>query len=118
MSALLAGYYALGLGPGDEVIVGDLGFLASVSPLFVLGIVPVLADAGEDSGNVTPATVAARIIERTRAIAITHPFGYSVNLAGLRALAALHGLAVLEDCSHAHGATCDFASLVARNLGR
>jgi perosamine synthetase len=104
-SALFAGYFALGLGPGDEVLVPALTFPTTVTPLLLLGAVPVLCDAGtdSDSGNVTADTLRARITPRTRAISVTHLWGHAVEMGPVLELAKAHGLAVLEDCSHAHG---------------
>ncbi len=104
-SALLAGYYALGIGPGDEVLVPTLGFLATASPLLLLGATPVLCDAGDATGSVTADTLRARITPRTRAIAVTHLFGHPCPMEEITALAAEHELPLLEDCSHAHGST-------------
>jgi dTDP-4-amino-4,6-dideoxygalactose transaminase len=104
-SALLAAYYALGVGPGDEVLVPALGFLATASPLLLLGATPVLCDAGDETGTVTAETLRARISPRTRAIAVTHLFGHPCPMDEITALARQHGLALVEDCSHAHGST-------------
>ncbi|MBX7266335.1 DegT/DnrJ/EryC1/StrS family aminotransferase [Micromonospora sp. Llam7] len=104
-SALLAAYYVLGLGPGDEVLVPSLTFLATASPLFVLGATPVLCDSGSATGNVTATALADRITSRTRAIAVTHLFGHPAPMAEITKLARERSLALIEDCSHAHGST-------------
>ncbi|XKK38583.1 DegT/DnrJ/EryC1/StrS family aminotransferase [Nocardiopsis sp. ARC36] len=104
-SALLAAYHALGIGPGDEVVVPDLTFLATASPLFLLGAVPVLCDSGDAWGNVTAETIRERIGPRTRAIVVTHLFGRPCPMDEIAALAREHGLPLVEDCSHAHGST-------------
>jgi dTDP-4-amino-4,6-dideoxygalactose transaminase len=104
-SALFAAYYALGLAPGDEVVMPTLTFLATASPLFLLGAVPVLCDAGADNGNVTAATLRERVTERTRAIAVTHLFGHPCPMDEIAALATEYRLPLVEDCSHAHGST-------------
>ncbi|HEX6702555.1 MAG TPA: aminotransferase class I/II-fold pyridoxal phosphate-dependent enzyme [Gaiellaceae bacterium] len=104
-AALLAAYYALGLAPGDEVIVSDFTFFSTATPLFLLGAVPVLCDAGDERGNVAVDGVAELVTERTAAIAVTHLWGHPCDLGGLRKLADARGLALLEDCSHAHGST-------------
>ncbi|MCM4083104.1 DegT/DnrJ/EryC1/StrS family aminotransferase [Paractinoplanes hotanensis] len=106
-SALLAAYYALGLGPGDEVLVPSLTFLATASPLFLLGAAPVLCDSAGPSGTVTARTLTERITPRTRAVAVTHLFGHPAPMDEIMALARRHGLLVVEDCSHAHGSTVD-----------
>jgi dTDP-4-amino-4,6-dideoxygalactose transaminase len=102
-SALYAAYFALGLGPGDEVLVPSLTFLATVTPLLLLGVIPVLCDSGDANGNVTAATLEARITPRTRAICVTHLWGHPVDMDPVQRLASRHGLALVEDCSHAHG---------------
>ncbi|RMI36239.1 DegT/DnrJ/EryC1/StrS family aminotransferase [Streptomyces triticirhizae] len=104
-SALYAAYFALGIGPGDEVLVPSLTFLSTVTPLLLLGAVPVLCDAGDDRGNVTAETLARHITPRTRAVCVTHLWGHPVDMDPVVALAASHGLSLVEDCSHAHGST-------------
>ncbi|GIH25280.1 aminotransferase DegT [Acrocarpospora phusangensis] len=110
-SALLAAYHALGVGPGDEVLVPALTFLATASPLFLLGAVPVLCDAGTPQGNVSADTLRERVTPRTKAIAVTHLFGHPAPMAEIAALAREHGLPLIEDCSHAHGSTLDGRSV-------
>ncbi|HEY9230373.1 MAG TPA: DegT/DnrJ/EryC1/StrS family aminotransferase [Gemmatimonadaceae bacterium] len=104
-SALFAAYYALGLNPGDEVLAPAYTFLATVSPLFLVGAIPVLCDSGGENGNVTVATLERRLTTRTRAIVITHLWGHPCQMDEIVAFAHVHGLKLIEDCSHAHGAT-------------
>jgi perosamine synthetase len=104
-SALLAAYVALGIGPGDEVLVPSLTFLSTASPLFLLGAVPVLCDSGDEFGNVTVATLEPGLSARTRAIAVTHLWGQPCAMEEIMSFAADCGLPVLADCSHAHGST-------------
>ncbi|MCU1640721.1 MAG: hypothetical protein JWN03_996 [Nocardia sp.] len=103
-SALFEAFHGLNLQPGDEVVVPTFTFLASASPLLLLGAVPVLADAGDAAGNVTADTLAAALTRRTAAIVVTHLFGEPVDIGPIVALARREGLALVEDCSHAHGA--------------
>ncbi|MGH8794761.1 MAG: DegT/DnrJ/EryC1/StrS family aminotransferase [Stackebrandtia sp.] len=105
-SALHSAYFALGIGPGDEVLAPTYTFLATVTPILAVNAVPVLVDADEWTGNLDPALLEARITERTKAVAVTHLNGYPVDMAGVTAVARKHGLKVIEDCSHAHGAIC------------
>ncbi len=105
-AALHSMYAAMGIEPGDEVIVPAYTFLATVTPLLHLGAVPVLADSDE-TGNVSVADVASHITPRTTAIVVTHLWGIPAEATRLRALADHHGLALLEDGSHAHGASSD-----------
>ncbi|WP_431432108.1 DegT/DnrJ/EryC1/StrS family aminotransferase [Actinophytocola sp.] len=103
-AALHSSYAAALVEPGDEVIVPAYTFFATATPLLHLGAVPVLADSDE-TGNVSVEDVANRITERTVAIMVTHLWGIPADVNGLKALADAHGLALLEDASHAHGAT-------------
>ncbi len=95
----------LGIGEGDEVIVTSRTFLASVSSIVTAGAVPVFADVGRDSQNITLETVAEKITPRTRAIIAVHLAGWPCEMDGLMALAQEHNLYVIEDCAQAHGAT-------------
>lgn len=112
-SALFAAFFGLNLQRGDEVIVPTFTFLASASPLLVLGAVPILADSGDATGNATAQTIAPLMTARTRAIVITHLFGEPVDIEPVQELARRHGVAVIEDCSHAHGA----CSVTGRQVG-
>lgn len=104
-AALHSGFYALGAQAGDEVIGPTYTFLATVMPLVQLGAVPVLADAEKDTGNIDPASVEAAITPRTVGIVATHMWGHPCEMDQLRDIARRHGLWILEDASHAHGAT-------------
>ncbi|MES2908399.1 MAG: DegT/DnrJ/EryC1/StrS aminotransferase family protein [Pseudomonadota bacterium] len=95
---------ALGIGPGDEVIVTPRTFLASVSSIVTIGAIPVFADVDPDSQNITPETVAKVLTPRTRAIIAVHLAGWPCDMDGLMTLAREQGLVVLEDCAQAHGA--------------
>ncbi|WP_126975681.1 DegT/DnrJ/EryC1/StrS family aminotransferase [Frigidibacter oleivorans] len=95
----------LGLQPGDEVIVTPRSFVASASCVLLAGGVPVFADIDPDSQNITAATIAPLIGPRTRGIIPVHLAGWPCDMPAIMALAAEHGLWVLEDCAQAHGAT-------------
>jgi dTDP-4-amino-4,6-dideoxygalactose transaminase len=103
-AALHSMYAACGIRAGDEVIVPAYTFFATVTPLFHLGAVPVLADCDAD-GGLDPEDVAHRITDRTVAIVVTHMWGTPAQSQRLRTLADTHGLLLLEDGSHAHGAS-------------
>jgi dTDP-4-amino-4,6-dideoxygalactose transaminase len=103
---------AWGIGPGDEVVVTPRTFVASASCVRLVGATPVFADVDRDSGNVTPATIAAVLTPRTKAVIPVHLAGWPCDMAGITELAREHGLLVLEDCAQAHGATID-----GRNVG-
>ncbi len=88
----------------DEVIVTPRSFMASVSAVVNAGARPVFADVDRDSQNITPATVAPLITDRTRAIMCVHLAGWPCDMDGFRALAAPQGIRLIEDCAQAHGA--------------
>ncbi|HOG46378.1 MAG TPA: DegT/DnrJ/EryC1/StrS family aminotransferase [Anaerolineae bacterium] len=94
---------ALGVAPGDEVIVPTLTFCSTANVVVHLGARPVLVDAGEDL-NVAPEAIAAAITPRTKAIVPVHYGGQPCDLEVIYALAAQHGLPVVEDAAHAVGA--------------
>ena len=104
--ALELALMALSIGPGDEVIVTPRTFIASVSCVVTAGAIPVFADVDADSGNISAATIARVITPRTRAIVCVHLGGWPCDMPGIMALAARHGLKVIEDCAQAHGARC------------
>jgi perosamine synthetase len=95
---------ALGLGPGDEVIVPAFTMIATASAVRYTGATPILVDAEPVYGNLDPERVAAAITPRTRAIIAVHIYGHPADMRRLRAIADAHGLALLEDAAEAHGA--------------
>lgn len=95
---------ALGIGPGDEVIVTPRTFIASISCVVNAGAIPVFADVDRDSGNISAATIADRITDRTRAVIPVHLAGWPCDMDAIMALAERNRLAVIEDCAQAHGA--------------
>lgn len=110
-TALHSAYFGLGLEPGDEVIAPTMTFLATVMPLFVVNATPVLVDCEPDTGNIEPLAIEAAITSRTRAIVVVHLNGHPCDMAPILAIARRHGLKVVEDCSHAHGATWNGAEV-------
>ena len=102
-SALHSMYYGADIGAGDEVICGDYGFFATVTPLVLLGARPVFVDCDMD-GTISPEKAAAAVTARTKAIAITHMWGQPARLDALQSLCSQRQLLLFEDCSHAHGA--------------
>jgi dTDP-4-amino-4,6-dideoxygalactose transaminase len=93
---------ALDIGPGDEVITTPMTFCATVNTILEVGAKPVLADIQAD-GNIDPASIAARITPRTRAIMPVHIAGLPCRMEEIWTLAAQHGLRVIEDAAHAIG---------------
>ncbi len=104
-SAILAALHAFGLEPGDEVIVPSATYWASVTPVLHCGCIPVFAETEEQCLGLDPADVEAKITDRTRVIVVVHLFGLPSRMDELLDVARRHGLSVLEDASHAHGAT-------------
>ena len=104
-SALHIALGALGLRPGDEVIVPALSFIATAQAVLHEGGVPVFADVDAATYNIDPADAEARITPRTRAIVPVHLHGLPADMDAIHALAARAGLTVLEDAAQAHGAT-------------
>lgn len=98
---------ALGIGPGDEVIVTPRTFVASAFCVMLAGATPVFADVDLDSGNITPESIARVVTERTRAIIPVHLGGWPADMLGIMALAREHDLFVIEDCAQSHGASID-----------
>jgi dTDP-4-amino-4,6-dideoxygalactose transaminase len=93
---------ALNIGPGAEVITTPLTFCSTIIVILHTGATPVLADVGPD-GNIDPASVAARITERTGAIMPVHLAGLPCDMDALWGLAKEHKLHVIEDSAHAAG---------------
>jgi sugar O-acyltransferase (sialic acid O-acetyltransferase NeuD family) len=103
--ALELALYALGIGPGDEVIVPSRTFIASASCVVARGATPVIADVDRVTQNLTPETVQAVISKRTKAIIAVHLAGWPCEMDELVKLARQHQLKVIEDCAQAVGAT-------------
>jgi dTDP-4-amino-4,6-dideoxygalactose transaminase len=103
--ALELALYALGIGPGDEVIVPCRTFIASGSCAVMRGAVPVMADVDPISQNITAQTIEAVLTPRTRAVICVHLAGWPCDMDPIMELAQKHGLKVIEDCAQAHGAT-------------
>lgn len=104
-AALHAACAALELGPGDEVLVPAVTFLASANCARYVGAEPVFVDVDPDSGLIDVADARRKVTDRTRAIVPVHLTGRPADLVAVRALADEHGLAVIEDAAHALGAT-------------
>ena len=95
---------ALGIGPGDEVVVSPRTFIASVSCVVNAGATPVFADVEADSGNISADTIARVLTPRTKAVICVHLAGWPCDMDPIMALAEQHKLKVIEDCAQAHGA--------------
>lgn len=102
--ALDLALHAIGLQPGDEVIVTPRSFIASAACVPLAGGVPVFADVDRESQNITAATIAPKITPRTTAVIVVHLAGWPCDMEAICELASQHGIRVIEDCAQAHGA--------------
>lgn len=103
-TALHLAVRALGWGAGDEVVTSPFSFVASANCLLYEGARPVFADVEEETLDLDPDAAAAAVGERTVGLLPVHIFGYPAAMPALEALAAKHGLGVLEDACEALGA--------------
>lgn len=103
--SLVAALLALGIGPGDEVIVPPYTFIATASTVRLVGAVPVFADIELGTYNLDVGAVEDAVSDRTKAIMPVHFAGQSADLDGLTELASRLGLAIIEDAAHAPGST-------------
>ena len=103
--ALEAALGALEIGSGDDVLVTCRSFVASASSCVMRGARPVFADVDPESQNVTAKTLEAALTPRTRAIIAVHLAGWPCEMDAINRVAIENGLAVIEDCAQAHGAT-------------
>lgn len=101
--ALHMGMAGLGIGPGDEIILADINWIASAAPIVHLGATPVLVDVLADTWCLDPAAVEAAITPRTRAILAVHIYGNLCDMDALADIAERHGLHLIEDAAEALG---------------
>jgi perosamine synthetase len=111
-AALHAAMNAIGLGPGDEVILPPMTFVATANCIVYQGAIPVFADVEPDTLLINPDEVQSKITERTKAIIAVDYAGQPCNYNALRKIAERHGLALVADACHSIG-----AQLNARNVG-
>jgi dTDP-4-amino-4,6-dideoxygalactose transaminase len=104
-AALLAGFFAIDLQPGDEVLVPSATHWASVVPMLWVGAIPVFCESELERLGIDPADAEKRITSRTRAIVVCHLWGMPSKMTELLDLARRRNLKVIEDASHAQGAT-------------
>jgi perosamine synthetase len=103
-TALHLALLALGVEPGDEVIVPTLTYVATANAVVYCGAKPMFVDSESETWNMNPAQVEALITPRTRGIIVVHLFGHPVDMDPVLDIAHRHGLFVLEDAAEAHGA--------------
>lgn len=112
-AALHLACLAAGLGPGDEVIVPSLTFVATANAIRYTGATPVFADIESFSDlDISPTEIKQRITDRTKAVMVMHYAGYPCDMDAIMDLAKKHNLKVIEDAAHAVGSTLD-----GRNMG-
>ncbi|MEQ1713875.1 MAG: DegT/DnrJ/EryC1/StrS family aminotransferase, partial [Hyphomicrobium sp.] len=102
--ALDAALRAIGVGPGDEVVVTPRTFIASASCIALVGATPVFADVDRDTQNISAETIRPVLTDRTKAIMAVHIAGLPCDMDPIMALAQERRLMVVEDCAQAHGA--------------
>jgi len=95
---------ALGVGPGDEVIVPDLTFAATINSVLYTGATPIIADIDPISWTISLESCAQVITSQTKAIIPVHLYGQPADMDGVMRFAEANGLYVVEDCAEAHGA--------------
>jgi perosamine synthetase len=103
-TALQLSLYVSGVGPGDEVIVPSLSFIATANAVWQCGATPVFADIDPATCNLDPVAAERAITARTKAIMPVHQVGLPADMDAFEALAAAHGLAIVEDAACAIGA--------------
>lgn len=102
-TGLMTSIGAIGIEPGDEVIVSPYTMSASATAILFYGGIPVFADVDPDTFNLTASTIATRITPRTKAIMLVHLFGQACDMDPIMALARRHNLKVIEDAAQAPG---------------
>jgi dTDP-4-amino-4,6-dideoxygalactose transaminase len=101
--ALHMGMAALGIGPGDEVILADTNWIATAAPILHLGASPIFVDILPDSWCIDPDQAEAAITSRTKAIIAVHLYGNLCDMGRLLAIGKKHGIPVIEDAAEAIG---------------
>jgi perosamine synthetase len=101
--ALHMGMYALDIGPGDEVIMADINWIATASPIVHLGAKPIFVDILEDTWCIDPDKVEAAITSRTKAIVAVHLYGNLCDMDRLLEIGKKYGIPVIEDAAEAIG---------------
>lgn len=102
-SSLHAALFAVGVGPGDEVIVPSYTFWATATTIVTAQGIPVFTEVDKETYNLDPAAIEKNITPRTKAIMVVHVWGNPADMDAILAIAKKHNIAVIEDCSHAHG---------------
>ncbi|GAA3802253.1 DegT/DnrJ/EryC1/StrS family aminotransferase [Cellulomonas soli] len=106
-TALHLALVAAGVGPGDEVIVPALTYIATANAVRYCGATPVFADVVADTMNIDPADIEHRITERTKVVVPVHLYGHPADMSPIMEVAQRHGLTVIEDAAEAHASRID-----------
>ena len=104
-SALYSAYFGVGVGPGDEVICPTFTWICTISPAVFLGARPVFVESDPKTLQIDPEDIRRKITDKTRAIVVVHLWGNVCDMDPIMAISKETGIPVIEDCSHAHGAT-------------
>lgn len=103
-TALHLALVALGLKPGDEVIIPTVTYIATANAVQYCGATPILVDVQADTMNIDPEAIERKIGPKTRGIIPVHLYGHPADMTAVNNIAAKHGLWVVEDAAEAHGA--------------
>lgn len=101
--ALHMGLAALGVGPGDEVLLADINWIATLAPIRYLGAIPIFTEVDPRSLCMDPEDAAKKITPRTKAIVVTHLYGNLCDMNRLLELGETHGIPIIEDAAEAMG---------------
>lgn len=103
-AAIHSALFACGVGHDDEVMVPAYGFHGMVTPILQLGATPIFCDVDAQTLAIKPEDIEKRLTVQSKVILVLHPWGNIADLDAIRVLAQSHGLYILSDASHAHGA--------------
>jgi dTDP-4-amino-4,6-dideoxygalactose transaminase len=103
-SSIHSALFAVGVGPGDEVIVPSYSWMLNVVPILASHAIPVFCDIDPRTLTADPEDIRKRITPRTKAMIVVHLYGHPADMDPIMEVARERGIAVIEDCSHAHGA--------------
>ncbi len=103
-TALHLALLALGIGPGDEVLIPDFTLIVSANTIILAGAKPVLVDVDAKTWCIDPRLIEEKITPRTKAIMVVHMYGHPCDMQTILEIAKRHNLSVIEDCAEAHGA--------------
>ena len=106
-TALHLSLVALGIGPGDEVIIPDFTLIVSANTVIQTGAKPVLVDVDPLTRCIDPSQIEEKITPQTRAIMVVHMYGHPCNMPEIMRISRQYGLKVIEDCAESHGAEID-----------